>query len=222
MHGQSVDDHLLIASFRAPISSDRGPFLFCGDGRFIGVRELRASGLAFDVVAYNHKTQGDLSNEQLPSPSSEAVRSLVEFSHSGFGSCQMTKRCVFVSDLHHFSRRAEQRRYEEAVRRSMEDADVMVLGGDIFDFKWSTIETHDETIEAAGNWIRDLVDTNPNCQVSYVLGNHDFDPDLMGQLDKISEDTKNFDWHPYHIQYGESLFLHGDVADRTTNHEQLM
>lgn len=134
----------------------------------------------------------------------------------------MSRRCVFVSDLHHFSRRAEQRRYEEAIRRSMKDADVLVLGGDIFDFKWSTLASHKATIDAAGRWVRDLTDFNPNCQVHYILGNHDFDEQLMDQLELISNDQQNFDWHPYHVQLGNSLFLHGDVADRAIDHDQLV
>ena len=104
----------------------------------------------------------------------------------------------------------------------MKDADVLVLGGDIFDFKWSTLASHDETIQAAGQWIRDLLDTNPNCQVSYVLGNHDFDQELMKQLDQITADRESFSWHPYHMQLGGSLFLHGDVADRSIDHQQLV
>lgn len=134
----------------------------------------------------------------------------------------MSRNCLFVSDLHHFSRRAQRRRYEQAVRDAVKHTDVLVLGGDIFDFKWSTLPTHQETVQAAGDWLRTLLEENSDCEVKYVLGNHDHDPLLMAELDRLAGESNRFEWQPYHLRLGNSLFLHGDVADRQTTHDQLV
>ena len=50
----------------------------------------------------------------------------------------MTK-CYFVSDLHLFANRSNAHRYLEEIALAASQAEVFVLGGDIFDFRWSRI-----------------------------------------------------------------------------------
>ena len=134
----------------------------------------------------------------------------------------MSRRCRFVSDLHHFSRRAQRDRYESAVHQAVEETDVLVLGGDIFDFKWSTLTSQQETIREACRWLTDLASLNRHCEVQYVLGNHDFNDPFMEALDDLAEDCPNFHWHRYHLQIGKALFLHGDVADCRMDQDELV
>lgn len=130
-------------------------------------------------------------------------------------------RCVFVSDLHHFARRSQQERFEEQLREAVRRSDRVVLGGDIFDFKWSTLADHRRTVEAAAEWLEALTELNAGCRIDYVLGNHDFDPLLMRRLDELTLRRERFRWHKYVLQVASSLFLHGDVADRRTTHQGL-
>lgn len=132
-----------------------------------------------------------------------------------------SRRCVFVSDLHHFSRRSEQARFELALRQAVGSCDRLVLGGDIFDFKWSTLGSHRATIDAAITWLEELGQINPDCQIDYVLGNHDFDHELMEGLKGLAQSRPGFAWHPYWLLVSDCLFLHGDVADRRMNHDRL-
>lgn len=131
------------------------------------------------------------------------------------------QRCVFASDLHQFSRRSQQHRFEQLLRDAVTKVDRLVLGGDIFDFKWSTLGSHRATIDAAISWLDELAQLNSSCRIDYVLGNHDFDHDLMEGLKELSSSRPGFEWHPYWLQLGECLFLHGDVADRRMSHEGL-
>ena len=133
----------------------------------------------------------------------------------------MAQWCTFVSDLHHFSRRSRTSVYERTLREALETSDRVVLGGDIFDFKWSTLPSHRATVDAAIEWLADLVQLYPHCQIDYVLGNHDFDEKLMEHLTELAGTMPRFAWHPYVMQLGESLFLHGDVADRRIDHHRL-
>lgn len=44
----------------------------------------------------------------------------------------------------------------------------------------------------------------------------------MEALDDLAEDCPNFHWHRYYLQLGKTLFLHGDVADRFMDQDELM
>lgn len=134
----------------------------------------------------------------------------------------MSRCCRFVSDLHRFSRRSEGDRYESAIQQAAKETDVLALGGDIFDFKWSTLASQKETIREACLWLMDLASLNRRCEVHYVLGNHDFNDPFMEALDNLADDCPNFHWHCYYLQLGKTLFLHGDVADRFMDQDELV
>lgn len=134
----------------------------------------------------------------------------------------MSERCYFVSDLHMFSRRSQVDRWQKMISDASRNANLMVLGGDIFDFRWSTLESVDASIDAAIRWIEEVVAENPNCQFRYVLGNHDFNQRFTERLSEFAKTYQNLEWHYYFVREGNCLFLHGDVADRWTTHEQLI
>ncbi len=48
-------------------------------------------------------------------------------------------KCYFVSDLHLFANRSDAHRYLEEIALAASQAEAFVLGGDIFDFRWSRI-----------------------------------------------------------------------------------
>jgi UDP-2,3-diacylglucosamine hydrolase len=122
-------------------------------------------------------------------------------------------RVYFVSDLHLFTRRSLAARYLDELQRLSREADSFVLGGDIFDFEWTTLESIDATVAAASRWLRELTEASPNCQFHLLLGNHDHYGEFIDQLDGLDRRHENFAWHPYYVRLGNSLFLHGDAAD---------
>jgi len=125
----------------------------------------------------------------------------------------MTKAC-FVSDLHLFANRSRGARHLHAIRQAAERSQLCILGGDIFDFKWSTLPSGDHTLDAAVAWLHDLSVGIPHCQVHFLLGNHDYHPGLIARLPLLKQTLPNFDWERFYLRKGNTMFLHGDVADR--------
>lgn len=125
----------------------------------------------------------------------------------------MSLNSYFISDLHLFSRRSHAERYRDELHATAKGADVFVLGGDIFDFRWSTLKSVDATVQAAIVWLEELVGPHPNCQFHFVLGNHDSNRKFVARLDRLAAETPNLSWYDDYVRLGHSLFLHGDVAD---------
>ncbi len=120
----------------------------------------------------------------------------------------------FVSDLHLFTRRSHAERHTESIRRAASRARMFVLGGDIFDFRWTKLPSVAHTMDEAVRWIDDLVAPHPRCDFHFVLGNHDYHERFMERLEKYSRMRANFAWHRYFLRDDHNVFLHGDVADR--------
>jgi UDP-2,3-diacylglucosamine pyrophosphatase LpxH len=127
----------------------------------------------------------------------------------------------FISDLHLFSRRSHAERHVEDIYAAAAGAEMFVLGGDIFDFRWTTLASVDETVEAAIRWLEQLVAPHPECEFHFVLGNHDSHVPFVDRLQALADDTPNLQWHRYYLRTGSSLFLHGDVADRKMSQQSL-
>lgn len=130
-------------------------------------------------------------------------------------------KTFFVSDLHIFSRRSQAHRHEERIHQTAKQARTFVLGGDIFDFRWSTLPSVDHSVEAAIRWLDELISPHPWCDFHFVLGNHDSHHLFIKRLERFASGISNLQWHPYYLRLGHSMFLHGDVADRRMGHRQL-
>ena len=94
--------------------------------------------------------------------------------------------------------------------------EVFVLGGDIFDFRWSRIPIL-RAVQMAATWLRELAASCPQCHFHLVLGNHDYHQALIDRLVELEKEVSNLSWHRYYVRLGSSVFLHGDVADKTMN-----
>ena len=92
-------------------------------------------------------------------------------------------RLRFVSDLHLFSQRSRAEDHVPAMRRAAEEADLFVLAGDTFDYKWAHQPCPDSFAGAAKDWLADLADGRSDCRFHLLLGNHDHHPALMTRLD---------------------------------------
>ncbi len=124
-------------------------------------------------------------------------------------------RVCFFSDLHLFARRSNANVHFKNLVAAANESDICILGGDIFDFRWSTFPTEDETAHAAVEWLREFDRQTNQCKTLFLLGNHDDHPELLERLPYLEQELKTFEWSRYYYRLGDSLFLHGDVADRT-------
>ena len=132
-----------------------------------------------------------------------------------------TKSACFVSDLHLFSRRSTAPLYMDRIRSQAADAHTLVLGGDIFDFKWRTQAAFTESVDAAADWLKGMIELTDGGQVHFILGNHDSHPIFVERLEALQVAYPDFYWHRYYVRLGNCLFLHGDVADGALDHDAL-
>ena len=94
-------------------------------------------------------------------------------------------KCYFVSDLHLFANRSNAHRYLAQIAIAASQADVFVLGGDIFDFRWSSLPTA-RAVGRAAEWLDALLASSPACQFHLVLGNHDYHQVFIDRLVRLS------------------------------------
>lgn len=121
------------------------------------------------------------------------------------------RRGVFVSDLHVFSGRSVAESLGSEVQRRYPKASLLVLGGDIFDFKWSSMSGAG-TLLAAQHWLEDLLN-QWHGEVVFLAGNHDCLPQFLNVLREVESRRARFTWHDHQVQFGDAVFLHGDVLD---------
>lgn len=120
---------------------------------------------------------------------------------------------LFLSDLHLFSRRSTGQTRWDASTSKVRGADVIVLGGDLFDLRWSQVGSLAETLNAAEDWLLKAIALNPDAKWVFLPGNHDCHPEMLARLSQLSDQHENFEWHSEHWRLGDHVFLHGDVLD---------
>jgi UDP-2,3-diacylglucosamine hydrolase len=111
------------------------------------------------------------------------------------------------------SRRSQAPAHVTAIHEAASRADTFVLGGDIFDFRWSTLPTADATVRHAMRWLDELVAGHPRCQFHFVQGNHDCNRRFTASLTAYTATRGNLAIHPFVLRLGKSVYLHGDAAD---------
>jgi len=131
-------------------------------------------------------------------------------------------RGIVISDLHMFSARSRAGELMEEIHQSIRDADVLVLNGDTFDFRWSTLPSHDESVVAALRWLENLAARHSHCSIQVVLGNHDYCKGFIEGLGPLEDRMDNLFWHEFYLQLGDALFIHGDCADHKMTHDRLV
>ena len=119
----------------------------------------------------------------------------------------------FVSDLHLLSPRSLAAKWMPAIDAACRDSRLIVLGGDIFDFRWATLGGHEATLKAARRWLESLLTRHAHATIVYVMGNHDSHPDMQALLDDLSRVHAQFLWRAESYQVADCLFCHGDILD---------
>ena len=134
--------------------------------------------------------------------------------------CTMTK-CYFVSDLHLFANRSNAHHYLEEIAQTASRAETFVLGGDIFDFRWSQHSRFAKPWIGPRTGLRNWPSPVPRCQFHVVLGNHDYHRAFIDRLVDLEQRIANLAWHRYYVRLGSSVFLHGDVANKVMDARML-
>ncbi len=119
---------------------------------------------------------------------------------------------VFISDLHLLSPRSAMDLNPVWIAYQHSGGELLVLGGDIFDFRWSTLGSITASLAAAETWLRQLIDDWTG-RIVYLPGNHDSHPRFLQLLDLLQSEVSDFSWEPHVVRLGTTLCLHGDLHD---------
>ena len=129
----------------------------------------------------------------------------------------MNTKILALGDLHLFAKRSrgEEEWFKLSATLGQSDAPKhCVLLGDIFDFAWARHDVPDNVVGEAGDRLAELVQRFPNVKFEYVLGNHDACLNFIAILNELADGVDNLNIHLAHVQIGDILFLHGDIADK--------
>ncbi len=116
-----------------------------------------------------------------------------------------------ISDLHLFTKRSYAEDFFNSFKNDLNQADFLVMNGDMFDFAWTTFRTIEETIDASCQWIADLLKAYPSCHFYYIFGNHDSLEPFVQKLRALEKASKNLSLHDTHVLLNNHLFTHGDL-----------
>ncbi len=133
----------------------------------------------------------------------------------------MTKRGIFTSDFHMFTDRSVVESILPNLEKVAKSADLIVLGGDIVDFKWSRLPDQEQTELAAIKWLQNFSAQYRNKQIIYLIGNHDWAPSYLTRLNHLATMNSHVEIYKYWYRQGDALFLHGDVTNTPPNHDSL-
>lgn len=121
------------------------------------------------------------------------------------------KKCLVLSDLHLLTLRTKGHKYFDKIINRASECELVILNGDIFDFKWSLAGSIEDSIDIAIKWLQDLCNKLSNKEVLYILGNHDRIEPFKERLDDLKKERKLFNWHSSFMLINKSLFIHGDI-----------
>lgn len=131
------------------------------------------------------------------------------------------RRGVFLSDLHLFSPRSRAGDATDELAQYQGADQCVVLGGDIFDFRWSDRGDLQATLRATHAWLEGLLAKTKDCRIVFLPGNHDCHPAFLEQLEHFAQNEARFSWHAHTLQIGDCVFLHGDILDAGENEGHL-
>jgi len=121
-----------------------------------------------------------------------------------------------------FSPRSRANELLDQIYVAVEQADVLVLNGDIFDFGGTELPSIAATVSEAMNWLNDLVQRFPEVKIHYLLGNHDYHKQFLEVVRPWAELTPRFTLHEYFLRLGDTLFVHGDCVNYKMTAAHLM
>ena len=119
---------------------------------------------------------------------------------------------IFVSDLHLLSSRCDSQRAISDLHQYNSRSQCIVLGGDTFDFRWSTQGGFEHTCDSAVRWLEELLDATGEASIYFLLGNHDCLPEFEKRLRAHSEIEPRFHLVPHVLLLADCMFLHGDIT----------
>jgi UDP-2,3-diacylglucosamine hydrolase len=121
---------------------------------------------------------------------------------------------LVISDLHLLAKRSLGESLLDGIKPQLERCDVLILNGDTFDFRWSTLRNETDSIAAAIGWLDDRLEMMEGRDLHFIHGNHDCIHGFSKSLEPLQQKWPNLHLHRYLLRLGARIFLHGDCANR--------
>lgn len=119
-------------------------------------------------------------------------------------------KVAVLGDLHLFAKRSNGEAIFDSLPENLEGNEIIIICGDLFDFRWSSYKTLEESFEAAAQQMRSLMQ-KIDIPLIYILGNHDGIEGFQSHLNLLKTKFNNFKWFEDCYQLGDTLFIHGDI-----------
>jgi UDP-2,3-diacylglucosamine hydrolase len=126
---------------------------------------------------------------------------------------QSPQRVTFLADLHLFSARSTADQHENSMVTMARESEMVVFGGDLFDFRWSRIGNARQTANSAVHWLERFMNRVGKREFLYLYGNHDGDEELRQALRALQNRDSRFSVAGDLLRVGDTAFLHGDVIE---------
>jgi predicted phosphodiesterase len=119
-------------------------------------------------------------------------------------------RGLVISDLHLQAKRSAGESLLRAIQGTLDRCDTLILNGDTFDFRWSTLGGETESIDTAIGWMEAM----DGRTLHFIHGNHDCLYGFRERLLSLTQKWPNLHLHEDTLRLGTRIFLHGDCANR--------
>ena len=126
---------------------------------------------------------------------------------------QMPKQAVFISDLHLMSTRSTAEQHHTQIASLIERNEMVVWGGDLFDFRWSRFSSEIEAVDFSLDYLQQWRNEYPEKQFVFLCGNHDASPVFLRELQQQTEPDSNFVFAGDVLRIGDTVMLHGDQIE---------
>jgi UDP-2,3-diacylglucosamine pyrophosphatase LpxH len=123
------------------------------------------------------------------------------------------QRITFLADLHLFSARSTANLHEDSMVAMARQSEMVVFGGDLFDFRWSRVGNANQTAKSAVHWLERFMGRVGPRPFLYLYGNHDGDAELRQALQDLESRRQDFRIAGDLLRVGDTAFLHGDVIE---------
>ncbi|TWU36199.1 hypothetical protein Poly41_39530 [Novipirellula artificiosorum] len=111
------------------------------------------------------------------------------------------------------SSRSTAEEHEYLIASMIERSDVVVWGGDLFDFRWSRFRDELEAVRFASGYLRSWHNRFPNHQFVFLCGNHDASPAFLDEVRRQVDDQSNFVLMGDVLRIDDTVMLHGDQIE---------
>ncbi|TWT76400.1 UDP-2,3-diacylglucosamine hydrolase [Planctomycetes bacterium CA13] len=122
-------------------------------------------------------------------------------------------RVLFVSDLHLMSTRSTAEEHEYLIESFIERADLVVWGGDLFDFRWSRLHHESDAVAYSMDYLKSWQTRFPSQRFAFLCGNHDAAPKFLAELKEYAASESNFLFAGDVLRIGDTVMLHGDQIE---------